>query len=353
MRDLRTLVSRVPQSSRPRYLARRAWGALPRRGSKLPPAGAEFESRLVWMLGSPRTGSTWLLRLLIHPLYLAETPTGVNAPLNARGKPAVVPLDETRLLDHLTPHARAFALGQEAAAQLDPGAHVLTGVLGERPTYFFSDEYSGDWGPAVRALVLARLRVQVERAARELGLESPHVVIKEPQSHGAELLMSLLPRSRLLFLMRDGREVLRSQIALRTPGGRLAEAASAPSDERGRRRFVAQQSRRWVQRMRSVQAAYDGHSPELRMKLRYEDLIADTEGELRRLTDWIGLGRTDGQLRAAIDAERARPRPSATGRKSALETGERDPRQWELSAEERQLADEVMGPTLTALGYRV
>lgn len=353
MVDLRSLLSRIPQSSRPRYLARRAWGALPGRSDRLPPAGAEFESRLVWMLGSPRTGSTWLLRLLIHPLYLAETPVGVNAPLCARGKPSLVPLDETRLLDHLTPPARAFAQAAEVVAPPDFGTQVLPGLLAERPTYFFSEEYAEDWRPAVRELVLSRLRTQVERAARELGLANPFVLVKEPQSQGAELLMPLIPRSRVLFLMRDGREVLRSQLALRTPGGRLAGAASAPraGDDQGRRRFVIQQARRWVQRMASVQTAYEAHSPDLRIKVRYEDLNADPESELRRLTDWIGLGRTHAQLGAAIDAEATRRRSSATGRKSAIEAGERDPRHWELNAEERRLADEVMGPMLDKLGY--
>ncbi len=38
-----------------------------------------FESRLVWIFGSPRTGSTWLSQLLIFPLELTtERPSGVD-----------------------------------------------------------------------------------------------------------------------------------------------------------------------------------------------------------------------------------------------------------------------------------
>src|SRR4051812_40349064 len=60
-----------------------------------------FESRLVWIMGAPRTGSTWLLRLLIHPWILARgTPSGLRAPLPRRGRrlPDVVPIDESYLL---------------------------------------------------------------------------------------------------------------------------------------------------------------------------------------------------------------------------------------------------------------
>jgi len=38
----------------------------------LPFDAASFESRLAWILGAPRTGSTWLLRMVIHPWILAH-----------------------------------------------------------------------------------------------------------------------------------------------------------------------------------------------------------------------------------------------------------------------------------------
>src|SRR5215212_1338419 len=72
----------------------------------LPFDALAFESRLVWTLGAPRTGSTWLLRLLIHPWILARgTMSGMRAPLagRRRGLPNVVPIDETYLLHHLAP----------------------------------------------------------------------------------------------------------------------------------------------------------------------------------------------------------------------------------------------------------
>src|SRR6266545_3741113 len=72
----------------------------------LPFDARDFESRLVWILGAPRTGSTWLLRILIHPWILARgTASGMRAPLPRRGRglPDVVPIDETYLLHHLAP----------------------------------------------------------------------------------------------------------------------------------------------------------------------------------------------------------------------------------------------------------
>src|SRR5690349_10000816 len=52
---------------------------------ELPFDALAFESRLAWILGAPRTGSTWLLRLLVYPWILARgSMSGMRAPLPGR-----------------------------------------------------------------------------------------------------------------------------------------------------------------------------------------------------------------------------------------------------------------------------
>src|SRR5215208_5769288 len=70
-----------------------------------------FESRLTWILGSPRSGSTWLLRLLVHPWRLdsrsnlGRSDIGFHGggPFGRRAGPSVVPIDESYFPRHLTP----------------------------------------------------------------------------------------------------------------------------------------------------------------------------------------------------------------------------------------------------------
>jgi Sulfotransferase family len=259
--------------------------------------------------------------------------------------PSVVPVNESHFARHLVPAGhRPPGLG--TANRQPAGGRALK----DHVSYLLAEEYADAWRPKARELVLARLRAQAEAGARRLGLEDPMVVIKEPQGQGADVLMSFLPGARLLFLVRDGREVVRSMLAIYGPGGRLEEAARGPDpdSDKSRLRFVQRQSIRWVQRMRSVQAAFANHPPELRLMTRYEDLRRDTPAELRRLTDWMGLERTDEQLRAAVDSELSRKRPTGSGRRD-----DRDPSFWELRPPEREAAEEVMGPVLVELGYPV
>jgi Sulfotransferase family len=312
-----------------------------------------FESRLVWIMGAPRTGSTWLLRLLIHPWILARgTPSGLRAPLPRRGRqlPDVVPIDESYLLHHLAP---LRPLPGEPAEQPPPDAFVVNGDRRADPSYFFSDAFEGAWQPELRRLVLTRLHAQSQRAAREHGLADPLVLIKEPNgSHAAELAMSLLPRSRLIFLLRDGRDVIDSLLDARGAEAWIGAGNMDMSDPAERLAYVRLQARLWLNSTNAVQSAYAAHPEELRRTVRYEDLRAHTLEALRPLAAWLGLASDDAALRDAAEANAfeaipRRLRGSGTPRRSAT------PGLWRenMTAAEQDAMEQIIGPKLRELGY--
>lgn len=318
----------------------------------------DFDSRLAWILGSPRTGSTWLLRMIIHPWRLAQSPTGIRAPRRMPpGAPSVVPVNESHIPNHLTPFK--FPRGElhtdASLEQPSPGEFLKNHERADDPGYFFSDHYAAAWKAGARQMILDRFRAQAERAAQELGMRDPLVVIKEPNgSHGAELVMSLLPRSRLLFLMRDGRDVVDSQIALRTNQGPWAKKRGVPTvaDAEARLNMVQLLSRLWVNNMNAVQNAYDAHDPELRMMVRYEDLLSDTEPVLGPILEWLGLARSKDDLRETVTSEAFEKIPEKQkgpghGKRAA------SPGLWRenLTEDEQTTLERVAGPKLRDLGY--
>lgn len=263
-----------------------------------------------------------------------------------------VPIDEPYLPQHLIP------LMPIRFDPDDPASRATTTLNETREGdahYFFASRYESAWRPELRRLILARLSAQVERAEDEQALVEPAVVIKEPNgSHGAELIMSLLPRSRLVFLVRDGRDVIDSMMDAMSGGwldephmGRLESAEL-------RLGFARSEARTWLERTTAVERAFHAHDPELRWKLRYEDLRADTLATLRPLVDWLGIRRSDAELRAAIGAKAFEAIPSAdkgpgTQRRAAT------PGLWRehMSPEERRAIEVVIGPKLAELGYEV
>jgi hypothetical protein len=317
----------------------------------LPFDGEEFESRLVWILGSPRSGSTWLMRLLVHPWILARgSRTGMRAPLSLRDRdrPNVVPIDESYLLHHLTP-LRSLPDGDR---QPSTAEFVVNGPRRGEPGYFFSDAYADVWAPEVRRLVLMRLHAQAELAAREHSLSDPFVLIKEPNgSQGAELLMSLLPRSRMIFLLRDGRDVIDSMLDARSDSGWVQGSMDLSAPEQ-RLAYVRRQARLWLNNTNAVQSAYAVHPPELRRMVRYEDLRYETGKTLRPLLDWLEIERGENELLDSVEANAFESLPGvlkgpATPRRAA------SPGLWRenLTAAEQEAMRAIIGPKLDELGY--
>ena len=91
------------------------------------PSLDDVESRLIWIFGSPRSGSTWLMALLRS----VEGVLGINEPLIGA---------------HLG-YAAGAAIGVEANSAEGVPAWRGIDLFTEREDYFFSEPYASTWLP--------------------------------------------------------------------------------------------------------------------------------------------------------------------------------------------------------------
>jgi hypothetical protein len=311
------------------------------------------EERLVWMMGSPRSGSTWLLRLLCHPWGVGRTETGIERWRLRRRGPDAVPVNESYLGHHLAvlrdPLPAPELAGREPATE--------NGRRGGDPAYFFSDTYRDAWREPLRSLVLERFAAQADRAGAEFGLTDPLIIIKEPNgSHAAEAIADLLPRGRMIFLLRDGRDVIDSMMDADSPGGwrTRTEGIKPLETESERLAAVRRQAHLWLLRTLAVERACERLGPDRVIRVRYEELLADTVQELGRLDRWLGLDRSERQIRGAVHAHRfGSLRNRLRGRRKGIRAA--SPGLWRsnLRPAEQDAIDELIGPKLTELGYGV
>lgn len=292
---------------------------------------AEREDRLAWILGSSRSGSTWLLRMLSE-------------------LPEVAAIDDPHLGHHLgvwRPIPLAWATAEET-----PRLTTLTTLKRDEPDYFFSERYREQWFPALRELIVARFDAQALETAGSRGIADPIVVVKEPASHVADVLFSLFPQSRLVFLLRDGRDVVDSWVDAYTRDSWALAGGAYPLAAEGRLHLVRWLSSVWTYRTQMVQAAYERHPPTRRVMIRYENLRADPVSQLEKVCLTLGLDIAHEQLTSIAEAH-SYERLSEEEKGSGKVVRAASPGGWRrnLSAEEQEAMLEIMGDKLVELRY--
>jgi Sulfotransferase family len=286
------------------------------------------EDRLVWIFGSSRSGSTWLLRMLSD-------------------FEGVVPIDDPHLGHHLGVW-RPIPLAWAACAGDPPQLTTLLDLKRQEPDYFFADRYRESWWQPLRALIQARFEAQAE--AVSASFKSPTYVVKEPGSHVAPLLTELFPRSKLIFLLRDGRDVVDSWLAAYRQGSWAIAGGAFPVSSAGREPLIRWLASVWAYRTEAVLEAFRRHPEKDRVMVRYEQLRERAEDGLEAICAMIGL---DPSRAAEVVAAHRFERLPSGSRGPLREARAADPGSWRenLSLAEQAAMHEALGDTLARVGY--
>jgi len=211
---------------------------------ELVPASARHLPSAPFIVGVPRTGTT-LLRMMLdaHPALSIPAETDFLADL----------IPALRTVPHPAEYFLSRIIGDPRWKdhQLDPLV-LRQRILAIRPF---------DTGEAIRAFY----RLCGERWGK------PRFGDKTPGYRNYMLMIQeVLPEARFIHILRDGRDVLLSHKLTWWAPDTLADAANLWTKEVHKARAAA------------IRLAYY-------MELRYEDLLRDTEGQLRRICDFLDL----------------------------------------------------------------
>jgi Sulfotransferase family len=292
----------------------------------------EFERQLTWLFGSPRSGSTWLMRLLAaHEGVLA-----INEPLIGW---------------YLAPFLSDLPGGD--ARSLDVSNFTLSRVQARKYSQFFSEQFAEVWVRNLGRMMRERF---YQQAVWDGGGEhaGKRVLIQEPNgSQAADVIMRALPQARLLFLQRDGRDVVDSDLAANLEGSWVSRDFPGLRGiaEGDRLAFVAQSAQKWRWRTEVVQAALATHGgPSL--VVRYEDLLREPALHLRQIFDWLGLEVREPEIQMWVE-QNSFERMSGGSAGPSEFFRQAQPGSWRqnLRPDEQTLVQELLGPTLRELGY--
>ena len=210
------------------------------------------------------------------------------------------------------------------------------------PHFILAEPYREVWLRSIRDLILEG------GAARYPELrEDQYVVVKEPNgSIGAPLLMEATPGSRMIFLIRDPRDVIASRLDAFKEGGWAIQDRDLSTTEKINEQ-TERLARDYLRVVSKVQEAYDAH-PGRKALVRYEDLRHDTVNVLRAMYDALEVEADQAQIEAAATKHSWEQIPEEEKGKDKF-FRKAQPGGWrdDLSPEQITLIEDITGPLLS------
>jgi hypothetical protein len=266
---------------------------------------------LIWIFGTGRSGSTWLASIMGEP---------------SGYRPWREPL----------------------VGQLFGEFYTKTSTNPGRRDFIMSDSTREAWLEGIRSLVLNVAEARFPRAADD------YLVVQEPNgSLGAPLLMEALPESRMIFLVRDPRDVVASALDRHRKGGQAYERlrkdprrGDADRVERDPEAATRGQARRYLRNMSSTKQAYEAHRGS-KVLIRYEKLRYETFGMLKHAYSTLGVPVDEGELARAVEKNSWESIPSEDkgprkNRRKATPGGWQE----DLTREQVKVVEEITAPLL-------
>ena len=218
---------------------------------------------IVWVLGSGKTGSSWLSAMM-------------------RGLPDHARWNEPNV-------GRLF--GQLYYQRSQYGKE-------EPDNFILGSGFRDTWLSSIRSFILEGATARYPEVAEKGG----YLVIKEPHgSIGAPLLMEALPESRMIFLVRDPRDVVASALHttfVRNKGDRVRTERLEKAEERPEE-LVTNRAGTYLRDINHTKQAYEAHEG-YKVLVRYEDLKADTLEEMKRIYSALEIPVDEGELARAV-----------------------------------------------------
>ena len=217
----------------------------------------------VFIIGLPRSGTTWLMWLLAqHPEVAALQQSGMFLPI--------------KRLEEWWTHDHRFTKGRGAAAGEDGARYSMAGTSGVvTPMDFYRH-------------ARAMLSTVFERIAAET--PGARMVVDQTPEHMefAPLIRAIFPDAWFLHIIRDPRAVYSS----------MHKAVSSWADPSGFPDTPVHIARGWtrfLQLGRQIGVTSDRYH-----EVRYEDLKEDTDAGLRGIHEWLGLATDERSRERAI-----------------------------------------------------
>ena len=209
------------------------------------------------------------------------------------------------------------------------------------PAFIMGEPYREVWLRSIRNFVLEGAMARYPDLKK-----GQYLVVKEPNgSIGAPLLLEATPESRMIFLIRDPRDVIASRLDAFSKGSWARQNRDYSTAER-LNAATKELAEEYLRVLSKVQEAYEVH-PGKKAFVRYEDLRRDTIDVLKAMYNALEIEVDEAQLEAAVLKHSWTRIPSGEKGKDKF-FRRAQPEGWkaDLSPEQIEIIEEITGPIL-------
>jgi hypothetical protein len=183
--------------------------------------------------------------------------------------------------------------------------------------------------PELIAEIVRRYGIKVDKSTADFWIDHT-----PSNTRYGKILATWFPQARFIHIVRDGRAVAASVIPLDFGPDTILDAAYF-----------------WIERVSYGLMAELFFGPARAIRVRYEDLLADPSGTLRRLCEWLGIG-----YEAGMEQRRGFAVPEYTQAQHALveqsiDVSRTSAWQERLTPRQVEIFEFIVGEMLEYLGY--
>jgi len=280
-----------------------------------------LEKNLVWIFAYMRSGTTWLgTELLRHNSHI---------------------INESNLCVHLgstLPSNNNFKTDYEMYHDRD-----------KKHNYFFSYEYEDTWMYYLRKLILNRIVAQVKDISKK-------VIIKEPGGAGYLRISECLPKSKIIWIIRDGRDVLDSILDASNLEGwasRQSGRITGLGDQQ-KLNLIKARGKDWVKKIDVLFDLQKKHENSLFYTVRYENLRRKTFEELKKIYNFVDIEISDEKLAEIVERYEFDNIPESK-KGSGKPKRSATPGKWKENLSDKEIKEmsKIINNTLKKLDYEV
>lgn len=264
-------------------------------------------SRCVFVVGAPRSGTSWLQRMIeAHPKVVS------------------IPHELTVFSRYVAP----LVIGYDREAAAMEKGRWQQGL----PLFWDRGTFNG------------LIRIAISRVYSEVIKQRPHAGVlldKHPAYvHHLGLIDRFLPGARIIHLVRDGREVAVSMLSAHARLGFGADNIQGCAQE-------------WCRSVRDARESAALFGDDRFLEVKYENLLAETHRELERIYLFCGLEASPKDLISVVRRLDIDHAPVSRADPTMADLRRKEGASWMtmLSVEQRYLFNQIAGGLLLDLGY--